>query len=101
MQPTGASIAIPNKSALITSPTISSGNGAIAVARHAITFLSAQCSSEKCEWARTLQTWARERPRLRNHRRRQVQLVLLLRELRLRQLPQLPLHLRPAVRLRQ
>ena len=72
-QQTAASIAIANKSAPITSPTISSGNGAIAAARRAITFLSVRYFSEKCGWARTSQTLARAHPRPRNLRRLQEQ----------------------------
>src|SRR5204863_3158371 len=81
-QQTAASIAIANKSAPTTSPTISSGNGAIAAARRAITFLSGRYFSEKCGWARTWQTLARAHPRPRNLRRLQEQLVLRLKERR-------------------
>src|SRR4029077_8013701 len=81
-RPTAASIAIANKSAPITPPTISSGNGAIAAARRAITFLSARYFSEKCEWVRTSQTLGRAHPPQRNLRRLQEQLVLRLKERR-------------------
>src|SRR5262249_49503717 len=63
---TAACIAIANRSAPITSPTTSSENGEIAAARHAITFFSVRCFSEKCEWARISQTLARVRPHQRN-----------------------------------
>jgi hypothetical protein len=81
-QQTAASIAIANKSAPTTSPTISSGSGVIAAARRAITFLSGRYFWEKCEWARTSQTLARAHPRPRNLRRPQEQLVLRLKERR-------------------
>src|SRR5262249_13379877 len=77
MQPTAASIAIANKSAPTTSPTISSENGVIGAARRAITFSIGRCSSEKCEWARTSQTSVRAHPRPRNLRRPPQAAVLL------------------------
>ena len=71
MQQTAASIATASKSAPTTSPTISSGNGAIAAAHRAITFLIVRYFSEKCEWARTSQTLARAHLRPKNLRRLQ------------------------------
>src|SRR5439155_14938955 len=87
-QQTAVSIAIANKSAPTTSPTISSGSGAIAAARRAITFLSGRYFSEKCGWARTSQTLARAHRRPRNLRRLQEQLVLRLKERRLLRAPE-------------
>src|SRR4029077_19703506 len=81
-QQTAAFIAIANKSAPITSPTISSGNGGIAAARRAITFLSVRYFSEKCGWARISQTLARAHPRPRNLRRLPEQPVLRLKQRR-------------------
>jgi hypothetical protein len=66
MQPTAASIAIANKSVRTTSLTISNVNGEIVAARRAITFLSDQYSSEKCEWARISQILGRGHPRPKN-----------------------------------
>ena len=98
MQQTAASIAIANKSAPITSPTISSESGEIAAARHGITFFSDPYSSGKCEWARTSQILVHAPPRPKNLLRLQEQLVLRLKELQLRRLLHQQLHLRPAVR---
>jgi len=81
-QQTAASIATASRFAPTTSLTISSGNGAIAAARRAITFLSVRYFSERCEWARTSQTLARAHPRQKNLRRLQEQLVLRLKERR-------------------
>ena len=98
MQQTAASIAIANKSAPITSPTISSENGEIAAARRAITSLIVRYFWEKCEWARTWQTLARAHQRPKNPRRRQEQLVLRLKELRLHRLLHKQHHLHPQLK---
>ena len=73
-QQTAASIAILNKFAPTTSPTISRENGALAAARRAITFLSDRYFSEKCEWVKTSQTLARGPLRPKNLRRLQERL---------------------------
>src|SRR5262245_60702631 len=96
MQQTAAFIAIANKSAPITSPTISSENGEIAAVRRGITFFSVRYFSEKCAWARISRTLERARQPPRNLRPPRQQLVLQLKERRLRRLRHQH-HLRPAV----
>ena len=98
--PTAAFIAIVSKSVPITSPTISSGNGVIVAARHAITFSIVLCSSEKCEWARTCPTSARARLRPKNLRRRPQVAVLLQHLQHKEQRVRLPLHKQLRLRLR-